>query len=57
MFLKIDTSITIHIQGGGGNTLSKSQKEEDEKSLLRKDIIPLMLKGDAIDAQWGFDPK
>jgi hypothetical protein len=56
MFLKIDTSMTIHIQGGQ-NTLSKSQKKRDEKSLSRKDIIPLMLKGDATDVQWGFDPK
>jgi hypothetical protein len=56
MFLKIDTSMTIHIQGGQ-STLSKSQKKKDVRSLSRKDIIPLTLKGDATDAQWGFDPK
>jgi hypothetical protein len=40
---------------GEQNSLSKSNKKQDKRSLLRKNIIPLMFKNDAIDAQRAFD--
>jgi hypothetical protein len=60
--LQIDTSMTIHIQGGVKCPLTKAPPPrpplpQDERSSLREDIVPLMLKGDAINVQWGFDPK
>jgi hypothetical protein len=36
---------------GKQNSLSKSNKKQDERSLLIKNIISLMFKSDAIDAQ------
>ncbi len=53
--------MTIHIQGGVKCPLTKAPPRpplpQDERSSLREDIVPLMLKGDAINVQWGFDPK
>jgi hypothetical protein len=47
----IDTSMTIHMQKEQ-NILSKNKnKRKDKMSLLRKNIVPLMFKGDDIDAQ------
>jgi hypothetical protein len=55
--LQIDTSMTIHIQGGVKCPLTKAPTPQDERSSIREDIVPLMLKGDAINDQWGFGPK
>jgi hypothetical protein len=57
MYLQIDTSMTIHMDKGEQKSLSKNNKKKDERSLLKEDIVPLMLKGDVVDAQWGFGLK
>jgi hypothetical protein len=50
MYLQIDTSMTIHMDKGEQRSLSKSNKKKDERSLLKEDIVSLMLKGDVVDA-------
>jgi hypothetical protein len=48
--LQIDISITIHVQGGTKYAKEK-KKNKNEKSLLRKDIVPLMLNNNATNVQ------
>jgi hypothetical protein len=58
MLMQIDTSMTIHIPiKRGTKYLNYEQITKNERKLLRNNIIPLMLKGDAIDFHNGFGPK